>query len=171
MDILISSNLERLLYELCDRSEEQVSALMEQLKTNGHYTLSPRALSALQAGFYGGWADEDEVAGEIRQAFEEDRYLCDPHTAVALKVARDYQRETGSTLPMLVTSTASPYKFGRFVSPPWRAAATPMILCAVSAWPSFPGKSCLLPSLPWNKPVLHKTVCDVDEMWAGAHES
>ncbi|MGI6236926.1 MAG: threonine synthase [Candidatus Excrementavichristensenella sp.] len=166
MDILISSNLERLLYELCDRSEEQVSALMEQLKTNGHYTLSPRALSALQAGFYGGWADEDEVAGEIRQAFEEDRYLCDPHTAVALKVARDYQRETGSTVPMLVTSTASPYKFGRFVLTALAGScdADDFVCCERLAELSGQELPFAIATLR-NKPVLHKTVCDVDEMW------
>ncbi|WP_274953061.1 threonine synthase [Angelakisella massiliensis] len=111
MDILISSNLERLLYELSGCSDEIVRQLMESLSATGRYQLSENAMEQLRGGFWGGCCGEEETKATIRALFEEYSYLCDPHTAVAMNVARQYQRETEDNRPMVVVSTASPYKF------------------------------------------------------------
>ncbi len=107
MDILVSSNLERLLYHVTG-SDAEVAALMDRLSREGSYTVRPETLAAIQETFACGWAGEEEVAGEIRACWEEAGYLCDTHTAVAFHVARRQKREG---VPMVVLSTASPFKF------------------------------------------------------------
>ena len=110
MDILISSNLERLLYHVCG-SAEKVSGWMQQLAAEGHYTVDAETLAGIQESFGCGWADDAQGAEEIRLHFEQDHYLCDTHTAVAFRVA-DACR---GAAPMVVLSTASPFKFPRDV--------------------------------------------------------
>ena len=110
MDILISSNLERLLYHVCG-SAEKVSGWMQQLAAEGHYTVDAETLAGIQESFGCGWADDAQGAEEIRLRFEQDHYLCDTHTAVAFRVA-DACR---GAAPMVVLSTASPFKFPRDV--------------------------------------------------------
>ena len=110
MDILVSSNLERLLYHVTG-SDTEVAGLMKSLAENGSYTVRPETLAAIQETFACGWSSEKEVAGEIRARYEQDGYLCDTHTAVAFCVAETVR----SAAPMVVLSTASPYKFPRDV--------------------------------------------------------
>lgn len=111
MDILVSSNLERLLYHVTG-SDAEVAGLMKSLSETGSYTVRPETLAAIQESFGCGWSSEKEVAGEIRARYEQDGYLCDTHTAVAFHVAGRHKREG---VPMVVLSTASPYKFPRSV--------------------------------------------------------
>ncbi len=110
MDILVSSNLERLLYHITNDSA-LVASYMKTLRQTGEYSVSSEVLAMLQEQFAYGYANETEVANELRAQYETNTYLCDPHSAVAFAVAKDYQKVTGSTTPMVVLSTASPYKF------------------------------------------------------------
>ncbi len=111
MDILVSSNLERLLYHVTG-SDAEVAEWMAQLSRTGRYTVRPETLAAIQQDFGCGWAGEEEVAAEIRTRWERDGYLCDTHTAVAFHVA---ELEKRAGVPMVVLSTASPFKFPRSV--------------------------------------------------------
>ncbi len=111
MDILVSSNLERLLCHVTG-SDAEVAFLMRQLSEQGSYTVRPETLAAIQESFACGWASEEEVAAEIRARYEQNGYLCDTHTAVAFHVAVRQQR---AGVPMVVLSTASPFKFPRSV--------------------------------------------------------
>ena len=111
MDILVSSNLERLLYHVTG-SDAEVAGFMQQLAANGSYTVRPETLAAIQDTFSCGWSSEAEVAAEIRSRYEKDGYLCDTHTAVAFHVAGQKKRQG---VPMVVLSTASPFKFPRSV--------------------------------------------------------
>ena len=109
MDILISSNLERLLAHLC--GAEQTGALMKQLAEKGSYTLPDSIRAQLDALFAGGYMDDTQTRAVIRRTFEKDGYLVDPHTAVALGVAEQYLTETRDKTKTVVLSTASAYKF------------------------------------------------------------
>ena len=111
MDILVSSNLERLLYHVTG-SDAEVAALMKSLTETGSYTVRPETLKTIQESFGCGWSSEEQVAGEIRARYEQNGYLCDTHTAVAFHVAEQQKRED---VPMVVLSTASPFKFPRSV--------------------------------------------------------
>ena len=111
MDILVSSNLERLLYHVTG-SDTEVAALMKSLAETGSYTVRPETLRTIQESFACGWSSEEQVAGEIRARYEQNGYLCDTHTAVAFHVAEQQKREG---VPMVVLSTASPFKFPRSV--------------------------------------------------------
>ena len=111
MDILVSSNLERLLYHVTG-SDAEVAGLMKSLNETGRYTVRPETLKAIQESFDCGWSSEEQVAGEIRARYEKDGYLCDTHTAVAFHVAAQKKRDG---VPMVVLSTASPFKFPRSV--------------------------------------------------------
>ena len=110
MDILISSNLERLIYLMTDA--ETTAALMKQLAENGKYELPRDVLGKIREKFTGCYADENATAAAIKHHFEKYGYLCDTHTAVALScVDSDHANNASRTVPMLVASTASPYKF------------------------------------------------------------
>ena len=111
MDILVSSNLERLLYHVTG-SDAEVAGLMKNLNETGSYTVRPETLAAIRESFDCGWSSEEQVAGEIRARYEKDGYLCDTHTAVAFHVAAQKKRDG---VPMVVLSTASPFKFPRSV--------------------------------------------------------
>lgn len=117
MDILISSNLERLLYHLNNNDEEKVSALMNSLSEKGVYKISDEVKEKLQAEFYGGFCDDEETEKTIEKMFKEYNYLCDTHTAVAVNVYDQYVENTGDTTPSVIASTASPYKFAASVLP------------------------------------------------------
>lgn len=110
MDILVSSNLERLLYEACGRKPEVVSEMMEAFQEKSVFEASEEMKATFET-FYGGYCTEVETAETIAKVYAENQEMIDPHTAVARKVAEDYQRETGDMRPMVVVSTASPYKF------------------------------------------------------------
>ena len=109
MDILISSNLERLLYTL--GGSELTSRLMKQLSTDGKYTIPADLKQAIDAHFTGLFCDEANTALEIKRTFCDDGYLIDTHTAVGLNCAKQYIERNHDGLKMLVASTASPYKF------------------------------------------------------------
>lgn len=112
MDILVSSNLERLLFLLSGRDGSRCRAWMESLRGEGRYAIGEEMLHALHGeGFAGGWADDAQCAEEIARVFREHGYLCDTHTGVAMRVQRMYREQTGDTAPMVVLSTASPFKF------------------------------------------------------------
>ena len=110
MDILISSNLERLLLALTQDPAE-VREYMTQLAETGRYKVSGRIQDRLQKRFKGYFCDDQETQRVIRTMFERHGYLIDTHTAVAAKVLTDYRRETGDMTPAIFVSTASPYKF------------------------------------------------------------
>lgn len=115
MDILISSNLERLIYRVAGENAEKCKALMESLNKEGSYTITEEMKDAL-GDFYGNYCCEKETAETIRSIFESDKYIIDPHTAVAAGVYEKYKKDTGDTeTPAVIASTASPYKFNRSV--------------------------------------------------------
>ncbi len=111
MDILISSNLERLLFDLSGGNDETVKGYMAQLASEGKYTVSSEIKAALDAGFASGFCDDAATKATIGKFFKENNYLIDTHTAVAAKVLADYRDKTGDMTPAVVVSTASPYKF------------------------------------------------------------
>ncbi|MBE6929486.1 MAG: threonine synthase [Ruminococcaceae bacterium] len=111
MDILISSNVERLLYYLADGDTAFVAGKMKELNENGIYTLDGEAAASLKADFIGYCCDDVQTRETIREVFGESRYLIDPHTAVAINAARRYRAETGDETPTLIASTASAFKF------------------------------------------------------------
>ncbi len=109
MDILISSNLERLLYLIA--GGEKTAAYMQSLNETGRYEISAEELAEIQKTFVGYYTDEDGTTKTIRHIYTTDGYLCDTHTAVAMGAAKQYSAVKGTDTPMLVVSTASPYKF------------------------------------------------------------
>ena len=110
MDILVSSNLERLLY-LMSGDCDLVAKLMNDLNTQGHYQVPAELLEEIQQQFWAGWCDDTRGADAISKVWKENGYLCDTHTASGWAVAQDYVNQTGDNRPMVVLSTASPYKF------------------------------------------------------------
>ena len=110
MDILVSSNLERLLY-LMTEDTQLVAGLMKQLNTEGFYQVPDSLQNAIRAEFWGGCCDDEQAKKTIGQVFQKTGYLCDTHTATGWAVAEQYQEQTGDKAPMVVLSTASPYKF------------------------------------------------------------
>nr|WP_321026652.1 threonine synthase [Clostridium neonatale] len=114
MDILVSSNLERLLYEASGRNPEIVSELMNSLNAKGVYEVNNKVKSFIKE-FYGNFATTDEVYAAIKEEYEKQNYVMDTHTAVAHVVKNKYVKETGDDKPALVLSTASPYKFPRSI--------------------------------------------------------
>ena len=113
MDILISSNLERLLYSMS--GSENVCAWMKSLAENGRYEVDAATLEAIKADFAAGCCDDDETKATIAEVFKSKDYLCDTHTAVAVKVYNDYKAASGDATPCVIASTASPFKFSAAV--------------------------------------------------------
>ena len=110
MDILVSSNLERLLY-LLSRDDKYVADLMAKLKNDGHYQVTDAMVSELREQFPCGCADDAKVSETIGEVFNKYGYLCDPHTGVGWAVSEQYIAESKTSAPVVVLSTASPYKF------------------------------------------------------------
>lgn len=115
MDILVSSNLERLLYLLSGRDGGAVSGWMKKLNGEKSYEVTPEVKEKL-VKFYGGFCTEKETIEAIGRMWAEDKYLMDTHTAVAYKVYEDYLTETGDDTPVVIASTASAYKFAESVA-------------------------------------------------------
>jgi threonine synthase len=111
MDILISSNFERLLYHLADRDDSVIKTLFTDLKEKGKYELGSGVREKLSGSFYGGWCSEVQTEQTIKDVFNEYNYLLDPHTAVAYKIYTDYRESTGDKTKTVIAGTASPYKF------------------------------------------------------------
>ena len=115
MDILISSNLERLLYHMTHGNDAQIREWFGALKTEGRYEVSTEILHRIQAEFSGAFYDDDATKAMIGKVFSENGYLSDTHTAVGICAARAYQETAADKYPMLIASTANPYKFGAAV--------------------------------------------------------
>ena len=115
MDILISSNLERLLYLMTGRNSETIKEWFGKLASEGRYEVSEDIKAKLTEEFYGGFCDDEQTKATIHSIYEKYSYTCDTHTAVAVKVYEDYKRETGDTAKTIIASTASPYKFSASV--------------------------------------------------------
>ena len=114
MDILVSSNLERLIYRIAGNDAECCRQLMEALSGEGRYEISGDMREQL-GSFAGGFASEEECCDKIRRVYEDTGYVLDPHTAVAAAVCEKYQKGSGDTAKTVIASTASPYKFTRTV--------------------------------------------------------
>ncbi|MDY6268593.1 MAG: threonine synthase [Selenomonadaceae bacterium] len=165
MDILISSNLERLLYHMSG-STDAVAGWMKELAETGKYTVPQDLLAKIQQTFAAGWADDVATKDAIKEAFDGSHYSMDTHTAVAWRVADDYLDRTGDERPMVVVSTASPYKFSGSVLEALGVDTQNLDAFALldelqditgTAAPS--GLSSLR-----SKEVRHKTVCAKEEM-------
>ena len=111
MDILISSNLERLVFELSGRDDKVTATRMAQLKTEKTYSITNDELAQLKKDFYAGCAGEDEVADTLGRYFDEYGYIADTHTSVGLYVYEQFVASTDDEHKTVVLSTASPYKF------------------------------------------------------------
>jgi threonine synthase len=165
MDILISSNLERLIYKIAGNDAVKNAELMKQLSTEGVYTITDD-MKAKLSEFAGGYATEVETSATIKKVYESDSYIMDTHTAVAATVYDKYVAKTQDKTPAVIASTASPYKFTRSV------------MNSIDA--SYDAKSdfelvdelCKLSGVPVPQaiedirtaPVLHDTVCDKEDM-------
>ena len=114
MDILISSNLERLLFKIAGEDARATADMMAALASSGKYTIT-EAMKEQMKDFVGGWASEEETAAEIRRVYEKTGYVMDTHTAVASAVYHDYREKTGDSRKTVIASTASPYKFATSV--------------------------------------------------------
>lgn len=114
MDILISSNLERLIYQIADQNDETDRRLMKELAESGRYEITS-AMEEKLGDFWGGYGSQEEAAAAIRSVYEAVGYVMDTHTAVASCVYGKYRKETGDNTKTVIASTASPYKFTRSV--------------------------------------------------------
>ncbi len=114
MDILISSNLERLIYRIAGEDAAANAELMKSLATTGKYEITPEQ-KALLADFYGNYTSEEETAATIHDLYEKTGYVLDTHTAVAAGVYGKYKAATGDDTVTVIASTASPFKFARSV--------------------------------------------------------
>ena len=167
MDILISSNLERLLYEAAGRDSATVSSWMKQLREGGSYAISADQRQWLEQVFFAGYADDDDAADEIRMCFTQEHYLMDTHTAVASRVLRQYRAQTNDPTPTVIVSTANPYKFVADVLSAAtgedhtadEAFAAAEQLSRLSGMPVPPQVSALQ-----TLPVLHKQECGKADM-------
>ena len=171
MDILISSNLERLLYHLSGHDGDEIRGLMESLEKEKRYEVSPQIRSGLEK-FWGGTATVEETNATIGAMYREEKYLIDTHTAVGYKVYRDYVKATGDTTPTLIASTASAYKFAESVAKSIglveeedgfgyiRAIANKTSVRVPKALKDLD-----------TKPIRHKGVIEIPEMMGAVEES
>ena len=166
MDILISSNLERLLYHATAGDTDRVRGWMNDLNTMGRYEVDAATLAEIQNVFWADWADEQDAERMIRQMWQEQQYLLDPHTAVAWKVAAAYEAQTKDGVPSVVLSTASPFKFAdtvlRAIGDDAVASESMQLLqrlTMLTNWRIPAGLADLA-----EKPIRHRELCNVDEM-------
>lgn len=169
MDILVSSNLERLLFLACDCNATKVASWMKDLKEQGYFKVDDEVLSKIQETFKAYCCSEDETIETIKTVYKESSYLCDPHTAVGMKVAKDYKKDfdkaQDNNVPCIVLSTASPYKFPAAVS---KALELPIEGDEYLQIETINKKTGIaIPknlSALQNKPVLHNNVIDKDKI-------
>ena len=162
MDILISSNFERFLYEMNGRDAEQVVRWFKDLTDRGKFEVDAGTLRACRDSMYTGWADEDDVLQTIGNWYRDTGYVFDTHTAVGVKVYEDYRQKTGDDTYTVVVSTASPFKFASSVLKgvagragkvdPWQALAS---LSELSGWEIPRGLQGLT-----ERPVQHADRCE-----------
>ena len=165
MDILISSNLERLIYHIAGDSSEKNAELMKELSTEGKYTITDEMKEKLDR-FYGNFSTTEDVASEIKTIYDEDGYIIDTHTAVAANVYDKYKKETGDTTPTVIASTASPYKFARSVmtaiDPAYDAKSDFELIDELEKLSKVKVPQAIEDIR--SAEVLHKTVCEKEEM-------
>jgi len=111
MDILISSNLERLIFDLAGRDGKRINQYYEQLKQTQSFSLEPDAQSEIKRLFYGGFASEEDTFHTIADVFKNKSYVLDTHTAVGFHVLQNFRKATNDMTPVILTATANPYKF------------------------------------------------------------
>ena len=167
MDILISSNLERLIYRIAGNDAKKNSEFMTSLSQNGNYAISQEMKSQLE-DFYGNYASEQETADRIKELYEKTGYVIDTHTAVASAVYQKYKEETGDTRQTVIASTASPFKFTRSVMNAVDAKYDSMTDFELVDELSKIAKVTVPNAIEEIRtaPVLHDTVCDKSEMKA-----
>ncbi len=165
MDILISSNLERLIFRIAGDDAKKTADMMEALKTTGKYTITDD-MKAKLADFTGGWASEEDTAKEIKRVYDETGYVMDTHTAVASSVYHTYKENTNDDTKTIIASTASPYKFGTSVMSAINKKYEGMDdfalideLCKTSGV-KIPNAVEEIRTAP----VLHDTVCETEDM-------
>lgn len=165
MDILVSSNLERLLFLACGRDSKEVTKLMNSLNNEGEYKVTDKIKESL-ADFYGNYASSEEIHDAIKERYKREGYLMDTHTAVADVVYNKYKKETNDDRAVLIASTASPYKFPRSICDALELNVEGMNDFAVL---KELNKNTEV-EIPVNlrnldkKKILHKDVCDKDKM-------
>ncbi len=165
MDILISSNLERLIYRIAGNDPVRNRELMASLSAGGRYEITPKMRERL-GDFYGNFATEAEAAAAIARLYRDCGYVIDPHTAVAASVYEKYRQETGDGTPSVIASTASPFKFTRSVmeaiDPKYAAMKDFDLVDELSALAGVP----VPPAIEEIRtaPVLHNHVCEAGEM-------
>lgn len=167
MDILISSNLERLIYRIAGNDAEKNAELMAALTETGSYHIT-EDMRAQLADFYGNFADEKETAKQIKSVYENTGYVLDPHTAVASAVYRKYVADTKDETKTVIVSTASPFKFTRSVMNAIDPKYDAMDDFALADELSRIGKVAVPGAVEEIRtaPVLHDTVCDKTQMKA-----
>ena len=165
MDILISSNLERLIYKIAGEDTEKNLALMKSLSADGVYQITEEMKEKL-SDFWGGYATEKETAEVIKEIYDKTGYIIDTHTAVAAKVYKSYKEETGDTTPTLIASTASPYKFTRSVmnaiDPAYDSKTDFELVDELNRLSGVPVPQAIEDIR--TAPVLHNTVCETEKM-------
>lgn len=166
MDILISSNLERLIYRIAGNDAVKNKTLMESLAADGKYVIDEQ-MKAQLADFYGNYANEEETAETIRRIYENCGYVIDTHTSVAASVYRKYVEETGDTTKTVIASTASPYKFTRSVmeaidSEKYAAMGDFELVDELSSISKVPVPNAIEEIR--SAAIRHYTVAEVDEM-------
>ena len=165
MDILISSNLERLLFILSNGDCKYIKSLMEQLKNDGKYTVSNEILNKIKNTFYANWCDDEETEKTIGDVYKKYNYLLDTHSAVAYCVAQKYKQDNKQHNYCCVLSTASPYKFPKAVLRGINGKTSENDfqnmeqICKLTTV-KIPKNLTNLQQLP----ILHKDVIDVDKM-------
>lgn len=165
MDILISSNLERLLFEMMNRDPEKVRDLMKQLKENGRYEIDSDLLYDCFGEFMGYFSTEEETASVMENFLSEYNYLLDPHTAVGVSAYFKYLTETVDETPTVIVSTANPYKFPQDVLACVGRQDEANAQKAIRKLELFSGSS-----VPdgikelFKKPILHDIVAEKDEI-------
>lgn len=169
MDILVSSNLERLLYYASGKDNALVAQLMSDLATKGEYTVPDFMLDSIKDEFAAGYADSAAAKKTIKKYFDQTGYVADTHTAVALTVVDEYKATTGDTTPTVVLSTASPYKFSNSVySAIFGDDAAAALADEYAIMEDLNAKTGVaIPASLANlksKPILHKTVKEKDKM-------
>ncbi|MBD5524681.1 MAG: threonine synthase [Lachnospiraceae bacterium] len=167
MDILISSNLERLIYRIAGNDTAKNAELMAALTATGRYEISEQMRAQL-ADFYGGYADEEETAGRIRDMYENTGYVLDPHTAVASAVYQKYVTDTEDETKTVIVATASPFKFTRNVMNAIDGKYDAMSDFELADELSKIGNIDVPRAIEEirNAPVIHDNVCDKTEMKA-----
>ena len=165
MDILISSNLERLIYLIAGCDDAKNTELMQKLNSEGSYIITDE-MKANLTDFIGGFATEEETAARIRALYEKTGYVLDTHTAVASHVYEEYVKETGDTTKTVIASTASPFKFGQSVMEAIDGKAHEEDMFELVETLSKTANVAIPSAVSELKtaPVLHDNICEKDGM-------